>query len=130
MGLASTLQKECRVLFSCHSADMGEMIIKHLPKDRAIKPCLFCIPKKEKREVNKMKHDWKTWAKAAGVRCVKTMCQTAVAMIGTTVVMSEVNWSMVVSASVLAGVLSILTSLAGLPECPNCEEEGADETHG
>lgn len=71
---------------------------------------------------------WKTWAKAAGIRCIKTMCQTAVAMVGTTVVMSEVNWSVVVSASVLAGILSILTSLAGLPECSDCE--GADETHG
>lgn len=107
---------------------MGEMIIKQLPKDRAIKPCLFCIPKKEKREVNKMKQ-WKTWAKAAGIRCIKTMCQTAVAMIGTTMVLSEVNWSMVISASVLAGVLSILTSLAGLPECPK-GEEGDDEVHG
>lgn len=77
-----------------------------------------------------MKTKCKTWAKAAGVRCVKTMCQTAVAMIGTTAVMSEVNWAMVASASVLAGVLSILTSFAGLPECPDCREEGDDEAHG
>lgn len=76
-----------------------------------------------------MKHKWKTWAKAAGVRCVRTVCQTAVAMIGTTAIMSEVNWSMVASASVLAGVMSILTSLGGLPECPDCKK-GDDEAHG
>lgn len=60
--------------------------------------------------------DWKTWGKAAAVRAVKTVCQTAVATIGTTAVMSEVDWAMVASASLLAGVLSILTSIAGLPE--------------
>ncbi len=56
------------------------------------------------------------WIKAAGVRALKTVAQTAVATIGTTAVMSEVNWQMVGSASLLAGVLSLLTSLAGLPE--------------
>lgn len=56
------------------------------------------------------------WLKAAGIRALKTMCQTAVATIGTTAVMSEVNWLVVGSASLLAGILSILTSLAGLPE--------------
>ena len=56
------------------------------------------------------------WLKAAGMRAVKTIAQTAVAMIGTTALMSEVNWIMVASASVLAGVLSLLTSVAGLPE--------------
>ena len=60
---------------------------------------------------------WKTWIKAAAVRAVKTVAQTAVATIGTTAVMSEVDWLMVASASALAGVLSLLTSLAGLPEC-------------
>ena len=57
-----------------------------------------------------------TWIKAAGIRAVKTICQTAIATIGTSAVLSEVNWLAVLSASVLAGVLSILTSLAGLPE--------------
>lgn len=58
----------------------------------------------------------KNWIKAAGVRAIKTMAQTAVAMISTSVIMSEVNWTMVLSASVLAGILSLLTSIAGLPE--------------
>lgn len=57
-----------------------------------------------------------TWLKAAGMRAIKTIAQTAVAMIGTTALMSEVNWIVVASASVLAGVLSLLTSIAGLPE--------------
>lgn len=58
----------------------------------------------------------KTWIKAAGIRAIKTVAQTAVATIGTAVVLDEVNWLMVLSASVLAGVLSLLTSVAGLPE--------------
>ena len=58
----------------------------------------------------------KMWLKAAGVRAVKTMAQTAVAMIGTSVVLSSVDWVQVVSATVLAGILSMLTSVAGLPE--------------
>lgn len=58
----------------------------------------------------------KKWWKAAGIRAIKTIAQTAVATIGTTAVMSEVNWLMVGSASILAGILSLLTSLAGLPE--------------
>lgn len=60
--------------------------------------------------------NWKVWAKAAGVRAVKTVAQTAVATIGTAAVLGAVNWTMVVSASALAGVLSVLTSVAGLPE--------------
>ena len=60
--------------------------------------------------------DWKNWAKCAGIRAIKTVAQTAVATIGVATVMSEVNWIAVASASVLAGVLSILTSVAGLPE--------------
>ena len=59
---------------------------------------------------------WKKWIRAAGVRAVKTMAQTAVATIGAAAVLSEVNWPVVVSASVLSGCLSLLTSVAGLPE--------------
>ncbi len=62
------------------------------------------------------KNNFKQWAKAAGIRAIKTVAQTAVATIGTTAVMSEVNWVTVASASVLAGLLSILTSVKGLPE--------------
>jgi len=58
----------------------------------------------------------KKWLKAAGIRAIKTVAQTAVATIGTSVVVSDVNWTMVLSASLLAGVLSVLTSVAGLPE--------------
>ena len=58
----------------------------------------------------------KNWLKAAGIRAIKTMAQSAIAMIGTAVVLDEVNWVNVVSASILAGVLSLLTSMAGLPE--------------
>lgn len=57
-----------------------------------------------------------TWWKAAGIRALKTVAQTAVATIGTAAVLSEVNWVAVVSASLLAGILSLLTSVAGLPE--------------
>lgn len=60
--------------------------------------------------------NWKNWIKAAGVRAIKTVAQTAVATIGTTAVMSDVDWGVVASASALAGILSLLTSLAGLPE--------------
>lgn len=58
----------------------------------------------------------KSWMKAAGVRAMKTVAQTAVATIGTAAVVGEVNWAVVVSASLLAGILSLLTSIAGLPE--------------
>lgn len=58
----------------------------------------------------------RTWARAAGIRAIKTVAQTAVATIGTSAVLEGVDWRMVVSASVLAGLLSLLTSVAGLPE--------------
>lgn len=58
----------------------------------------------------------KKWLKAAGVRCLKTIAQTAVATIGTSAVLGDVDWLMVASASILAGILSVLTSIAGLPE--------------
>lgn len=64
----------------------------------------------------------KQWIRAAGIRAIKTICQTAIATIGTAAVMSQVNWAAVISASVLAGILSMLTSLAGLPEVPNDPE--------
>ena len=62
------------------------------------------------------KEYWIEWAKRAGMRAVKTVAQTAVATIGTAAVLGDVNWLMVASASALAGVLSLLTSVAGLPE--------------
>ena len=62
------------------------------------------------------KEYWIKWSKAAGIRAVKTVAQTFVATIGTSAVLSAVDWKMVISASVLAGILSIATSVAGLPE--------------
>lgn len=60
--------------------------------------------------------DFKTWFRAAGMRALKTVAQTAIATIGTSAVIGNVDWVMVVSASALAGLLSFLTSIAGLPE--------------
>ena len=70
----------------------------------------------------KSKEYWMNWAKAAGIRAIKTVAQTAVATIGTSALLTEVNWTMIVSASLLAGVVSILTSVAGLPELKGEEE--------
>ena len=70
-----------------------------------------------------MNRNWETWAKAAAARAVKTVAQAAVAMIGTTALISEVDWIAVASAAVLAGVLSVLTSIAGLPETRIEEED-------
>lgn len=63
--------------------------------------------------------NWKSWVKAAGIRAIKTVAQTAIATIGTSAVLGEVNWIAVGSAAVLSGVLSMLTSVAGLPEVKN-----------
>ena len=63
-----------------------------------------------------MKSYWKDWIEAAGMRAVKTVAQTAIASIGVAAVLSEVDWLAVASASILAGLLSLLTSVAGLPE--------------
>lgn len=62
------------------------------------------------------KQNWKEWSKAAGIRAVKTMAQAAVASIGVAATMGEVNWLMVGSTAILSGVLSMLTSVAGIPE--------------
>lgn len=61
----------------------------------------------------------KDWIKRASIRAIKTMAQTAVATIGTSVVLTDVNWAVVISASLLAGLLSLLTSIGGLPELDN-----------
>lgn len=68
-------------------------------------------------------NNFKNWIKAAGVRAIKTVAQTAVATIGTSAVMGDVNWYMVGSASLLAGILSLLTSVAGLPELKGVDEK-------
>ena len=67
--------------------------------------------------------DTKKWIKASAIRAVKTMAQTAVATIGTSAVMGDVNWLMVASASTLSGIISILTSVAGIPEVRSGENE-------
>lgn len=70
--------------------------------------------------------NWKQWTKAAGIRAVKTVAQAAIAMIGTAAVMGDVQWGMVASAAALSGVLSLLTSVAGLPELPT-QQTGTGE---
>lgn len=63
--------------------------------------------------------DWGKWFKAAGIRAIKTVAQTAAATIGTSAAIGDVNWWLVLSSSVLAGILSLLTSVAGIPEVPD-----------
>lgn len=70
-----------------------------------------------------MKKNFKKWIKCAGIRAIKTICQTAIATIGTSAVMSEVNWVLVGSASLLSGILSLLTSVAGIPEVDEVDDE-------
>ena len=70
-----------------------------------------------------MKNNFKKWIKCAGVRAIKTVAQAAASTIGMSVVMSEVDWLLVVSSSLLAGILSILTSIAGIPEVEGDENE-------
>lgn len=72
-----------------------------------------------------MKKNFKEWLKAAAIRAVKTVAQTAVATIGTSAMMGDVNWLVVGSSALLAGVLSMLTSVAGLPEVKD-NSEGAE----
>ena len=69
-----------------------------------------------------MKKNFNKWIKCAGIRAIKTVAQTAVGLIGTSLVFADVNWQVVLSASLLAGVTSILTSIAGLPEVDKIEE--------
>lgn len=71
--------------------------------------------------------NWKSWIKAASIRAIKTVSQTAIATIGTSAVMGDVNWVMVASASALSGILSMLTSIAGLPEVADIEGDSDDE---
>ena len=66
--------------------------------------------------------NWKSWLRAAGIRALKTVAQAAVASIGVAAVLSDVDWVAVVSSSLLAGILSLLTSLAGLPEVKEDEK--------
>ena len=71
--------------------------------------------------------DWKEWARAAGIRALKTVAQAAIGTIGASVAMGDVDWMLVGSASLLAGILSLLTSIAGLPELKEPEQTEAKD---
>lgn len=75
-----------------------------------------------------MKRDWGAWWKAAAIRAIKTVAQTAVATIGSASVLGEVDWLMIGSASLLAGILSLLTSIGGLPELEESTTTNEDST--
>lgn len=68
-----------------------------------------------------MKRNWRTWLKAAGIRTIRTMAQTTIATISTSALISEVNWAVVGSTTLLSGILCLLTAIAGLPEIENKE---------
>lgn len=69
------------------------------------------------------KSNWKEWLKCAGIRAIKTVAQTAVATIGTAMALGDVDWKLIISSSVLAGIVSMLTSVAGLPEVSTAGDE-------
>ena len=77
-----------------------------------------------------MKANIKEWLKAAGIRAIKTVSQTAIAMLSTSVLLGDVEWIKLLSASALSGILSILTSVAGLPEVPKINESGEEINNG
>ena len=77
-----------------------------------------------------MKNNFLKWLKAAGIRAVKTVAQTAIAMLGTSMLLSEVDWIALLSASALSGVLSLLTSIAGLPEVKKTNAVGEEVNKG
>lgn len=77
--------------------------------------------------MKKKRWNWKQWGKAAGVRAIKTIAQTAISMIPASVMISAVDWKAVVGTAALSGVVSILTSLAGLPEVDEDEEDEDNE---
>jgi hypothetical protein len=81
-------------------------------------------------EETNMKSNTKKWIKAAAIRALKTVAQTAIAVLGTSMLISDVDWLTLLSASALSGLLSILTSVAGLPEVPKINESGEEINKG